>query len=153
MTAYELALRYQGLREVPGISSNKQILDMLKLDENWPKDDEVAWCSAFVNFIAWNLRLPRSKSLAARSWLKVGQIIPLDAAKPGYDVVIISRGEGSQPGPTVINAPGHVGFFAGVDDAHLYILGGNQNNEVNISPFLKSRFLGIRRLRTNDYTS
>ena len=34
--------------------------------------DEVPWCSAFVNGIAWELRMTRSKSAAARSWLTVG---------------------------------------------------------------------------------
>lgn len=146
MTPYQLAQRYIGLREVPGISSNPEILKMLQLDETWPNGDEVPWCSAFVNFIAWNLRLPRSKSLVARSWLRVGQVVPLASGAIGYDVVILSRGDGGQPGADITNAPGHVGFFAGLDGNDISILGGNQNNEVNIAPYSRNRFLGLRRL-------
>ena len=72
ITAYDLASRFIGIKEVRGSVSNPQILSMLRLDSSWPKGDEVPWCSAFVNYPAWLLRLPRSKSLRARSWLEVG---------------------------------------------------------------------------------
>lgn len=75
--------------------------------------DEVPWCSSFLNGVAWELRLPRSKSAAARSWLEVGVPIVWGKAAPGFDVVILKRGEGDQPGPEVLAAPGHVGLFAG----------------------------------------
>ncbi len=146
MKLYELASRYIGLEEVEGIASNETILKMLKLDSSWPEGDHVPWCSAFINYIAWQLRLPRSKSLRARSWLKVGQVIKLDSAKPENDVVILKRGQGEQPGPEIIDAPGHVGLFAGLDENYVYILGGNQSDEVNISPYDKNRILGVRRL-------
>lgn len=69
INAYDLAQRFNGMNELPGTLDNPQILAMLRLDTNVPEHDEVAWCSAFVNYIAWLLRLPRSKSLMARSWL------------------------------------------------------------------------------------
>jgi len=146
ITAYELAQRFVGMTEVAGKVSNPQILAMLQLDLSWPEQDEVAWCSAFVNYIAWLLRLPRSKSLLARSWLQVG--VPIDPveAEPGFDVVILKRGGENQPGPDVINAPGHVGFFAGGDKDIVLILGGNQSDSVNISRFFVQNILGIRRL-------
>jgi hypothetical protein len=68
------------------------------------------------------------------------------------DVVILKRGAGSQPGPEVVNAPGHVGFFAGWKEARqnetndLLLLGGNQNDEVNLSSFPQSKVLGVRRV-------
>jgi len=64
---YELAQRFVGLKEVSGNMANPQIMAMLQLDADWPRDDSVPWCSAFVNYIAWLMRLPRSKSLRARS--------------------------------------------------------------------------------------
>lgn len=110
--------------------------------------DEIAWCSAFVNGIAWDLRLPRSKSAAARSWLTVGEVIPLEHATIGFDVVVLQRGSGAQPGPDILNAPGHVGFFAGMaEDGRVMVLGGNQSNGVTVAPFERERVLGIRRLR------
>jgi len=149
ITAYDLAQRFVGMTEVAGKVSNPQILAMLQLDTLWPEQDEVPWCSAFVNYIAWLLRLPRSKDLRARSWLDVGIFIPvelIERAEIGFDVVILKRGGGNQPGPEVINASGHVGFFAGKEENKVLILGGNQSDSVNISRFLVLNILGIRRL-------
>src|SRR5688572_5477090 len=97
ITAHALALRFQGLREVGGAASNPHVLAMLRLDASWPAGDDVAWCSAFVNYVAHLLSLPRSRSLAARSWLTIGRPVPLDEATVGFDVVIIKRGAGPQP--------------------------------------------------------
>lgn len=148
VTAFDLAQRFIGLKEVPGAGSNPQVLAFLRLDNAWPTGDDVAWCSAFVNYIAWLLRLPRSKNLAARSWLGVG--VPVTSAKDAKvgDIVILKRGEGDQPGPEVIAAPGHVGFFAsyeGFSDT-IQVLGGNQGDQVSVAPFKASRVLGIRRI-------
>jgi uncharacterized protein (TIGR02594 family) len=126
--------------------SNPLVLAMLQLDAKWPKGDDVPWCSAFTNWIAWHLRLPRSKSLAARSWLTVGLPVALDIAAPENDVVILQRGSGQQPGPSVIKAPGHVGFFAGLEDKHVLLLGGNQSDAVTVDRFPVARVLGVRRL-------
>jgi len=163
ISAFELAQRFVGIREVAGPVSNAHILAMLRLDNTWVEGDEVAWCSAFVNYIAWLLRLPRSKSLAARSWLGVGMPISLEQARPGFDVVVLKRGVGEQPGPEVMAASGHVGFFAGVEGTHLsasingvplnnpdarrvLLLAGNQGDQVSVAPFPVARVLGVRRL-------
>jgi uncharacterized protein (TIGR02594 family) len=135
VTAFELAQRFVGVKEAPEHAVNPLVLAMLRLDAPWPDDDAVPWCSAFCNFVAWLLRLPRSKSLLARSWLKVGTPIELTKAYPADDVVIFSRGAG-----------GHVGFFAGVEGDQILVLGGNQQDEVCIEPFPRERLLGVRRL-------
>jgi len=147
VTAHWMAERFTGSKEVPGTPDNPQILAMLKLDADWPIDDEVPWCSAFVNYVCWLVRLPRSKSLRARSWLRVGKVIAVEHACVGFDVIVLNRGSGKQPGPDVIDAPGHVGFFAGKDDAYVYVLGGNQNDGVNTQAYPLKRVLGVRRLR------
>ena len=59
---------------------------------------------------------------------------------------MLSRGVGAQPGPDVIAAPGHVGFFAGLDGAHVLLLAGNQGDAVTVAPFDRTRVLGVRRL-------
>src|SRR5262245_33401688 len=115
VTAFDIAQRFVGTKEAPGLSSNPLVLAMLRLDDASVPDDAVPWCSAFTNWIAWILRLPRSKSLSARSWLTVGTPVDLSDAKIGFDVVVLKRGAGPQPGPDVLDAPGHVGFFAGWD--------------------------------------
>lgn len=139
ITAYDLAQRFVGTREVGGVANNAQVLAMLQLDESWPKSDEVPWCSAFVNYIAWLLRLPRSKSLMARSWLNVGLPIPLNDATPGFDVVIFWRG--SRTATT-----GHVAFYGGITEKGVLALGGNQSDSVSLAEFPVSQILGMRRL-------
>jgi uncharacterized protein (TIGR02594 family) len=135
ISAYDVAKRFIGLKETPGIQSNPLVLGMLQLDGAWPKDDTVPWCSAFVNFVAFLLGLPRSRSLAARSWLTVGREIRLDMALPGFDVVVLQRDGG-----------GHVGFYVRSDSADVWLLGGNQHDQVSIAEFPRERILGIRRL-------
>lgn len=146
INAFVLAQRFVGLKETPGLKSTPFILGMLTLDSSWVEDDETPWCSAFVNFICWMLRLPRSKSLAARSWLQVGEAIDLNDAVVGFDVVVLKRGGQDQPGPDTIAAPGHVGFFAGRTDGMVHVLGGNQGDQVSIAAYPTERILGVRRL-------
>jgi uncharacterized protein (TIGR02594 family) len=140
MTAYELAQRFVGeLTELTGNDNHPLIqwFHMLcALGHEQP--DSTPWCSSFANGVCWLLRLPRSKSAAARSWLNVGVPVDLRAARVGYDVVVLERGPAPQ---------GHVGFFAGQDDTNVFILGGNQGDAVTVAPFAKTRVLGVRRLR------
>ena len=49
-------------------------------------------------------------------------------------VLIFERGSG-----------GHVGFAIGQNDAHFYVLGGNQSDAVTIARIAKSHLLGARR--------
>jgi uncharacterized protein (TIGR02594 family) len=147
VTAFDIAQRFVGIQEVGGKVDNPQIMAMLNLDMSWPQSDEVPWCSAFANYVAWLLRLPRSKDLRARSWLQVGRGISLGDAEPGgNDVIVLKRGSGPQPGPEVIDAPGHVGFYAGRDGEWIEVLGGNQSDTVKVSRYSKDRLLGVRRL-------
>jgi uncharacterized protein (TIGR02594 family) len=143
--AFDLAQRYVGIEEVGGSLDNPAILAMLRLDNKWPDGDEVPWCSAFANHIAWLARLPRSKNLRARSWLTVGKGIQLDDAEPG-DIIILKRGTGEQPGPEVLDASGHVGFYAGRFGEFIEVLGGNQSDTVKVSRYPTKRLLGVRRL-------
>jgi len=145
ITAFDIAQRFVGLKEVGGSVDNPQIMAMLNLDMSWPENDEVPWCSAFANYVCWLLRLPRSKDLRARSWLTVGKGIHLDQADPG-DIVILKRGKGDQPGPEVIDAPGHVGFYAGRFGDYIEVLGGNQSDTVKVSRYPVSNLLGVREL-------
>ena len=143
--AFSLAQRYVGIEEVGGGLDNPAIMAMLKLDSKWPDHDEVPWCSAFVNHICWLARLPRSKSLMARSWLEIGEGVHLDQAMRN-DIVVLKRGKGKQPGPEVLDAPGHVGFYAGRFAGWIEILGGNQGDTVKVSRYSVNSLLGVRRL-------
>lgn len=147
ISAYTVAHRWIGLRETPGAGHSSAVLAMLQLDDRSVRDDETPWCSAFVNFVAWQLGLPRSASLSARSWLSVGTPIELAAAAPGWDVVVLSRGPNAPPA-SVRAAPGHVGFYASHDERRgtVKLLGGNQSDQVCLEEFSLARLLGVRRL-------
>lgn len=140
MTAFDLAQRMVNeIKELPGAQHHPYIqwAHMLcALGSDQP--DETPWCSSFVNAICWQLRLPRSKSAAARSWLTIGQAVSIEFAKVGYDVVVLKRGSNAWQG--------HVGFFAGYEEGLVHVLGGNQGNAVTIAKFPKTDLLGIRRL-------
>lgn len=153
ITAYELGQRYIGIEERAGSLANHPLISWWHSLCGGEQPDEVPWCSSFINGMAWELRLPRSRSKAARSWLSVGTPIALDDAESGFDVAVLKRGSGVQPGPDELSAPGHVGFFAFEeldDDAHggrwVWILGGNQANSVSLARFPVDQVLGVRRL-------
>lgn len=147
ISALELAQRFDGVAEIDGRIANPQILAMLQLDQAWPDDDSVPWCSAFVNYVAWLLDVPRSKSLRARSWLHVGRSVDLLVeAEPGFDVVVLKRGGGVQPGVSVVDAPGHVGFYAWRSADYVGVFGGNQSNRVSVESFPVTRVLRVQRI-------
>jgi cell wall-associated NlpC family hydrolase len=43
------------------------------------------------------------------------------------------------------NGGGHVGIYVGEDKTHFHVLGGNQNNEVNVVRIAKTRLFKARR--------
>ena len=155
VTPYSLAHRYIGTHEQsePG-KDNPLIVAWLNRVAPWATSDEVAWCAAFVFNFAWELDLPRPNrkdglnEAAARSWLRVGSAVVPEKAVRGFDVVILKRGGGNQPGPETLTAQGHVGFFDGLDTANrrVSVLGGNQNDSVSIANFSFDQILGVRRL-------
>lgn len=150
ITLYDLAQRFVGLKEIAGEKDNGFIVWAHSLCGLSDVHDEVPWCSSFLNALAWMLRLPRSKSAAARSWLELGYPVELEHATAGFDVVVLKRGGSDQPGPEVTRgAPGHVGLFAGRQvDGRILVLGGNQGDQVSIAAFPANRLLGIRSLTT-----
>ncbi len=140
-----LAQRLAGeIRERPGEDNHPAIVWAHELCGLPDMSDETPWCSSFVNLVCWLCRVQRSKSARARSWLRVGVAVGLEEARPG-DIVILSRGENA-PGPEVLKAPGHVGFFVGREPGWIYLLGGNQKDAINTSRYADSRLLGVRRL-------
>ena len=139
-TPYQAAMRYLGHVEERANGEHPLIqwwLELCRMGRDQP--DEVAWCSAFVNGIAWQTRRPRSYKANARSWLDVGTPVQLEEATPGFDVVVFWRGKKT-------GWKGHVGFYAGQEGSNILVLGGNQGNRVCIAPYPKSRLLGCRRL-------
>lgn len=147
MTLYTLAERFIGLEEISGKANNGFIQwahSLCGLDHETP--DEVPWCSSWLNALAWICGLPRSRSAAARSWLKVGQPVTPQEARRG-DVVVFKRGPSPQPGPEVTSgAPGHVAILDRFDDKFVWVVGGNQDNKVSRARYLTESVLGVRRV-------
>lgn len=131
-----------GISEIAGPGDDPRIVQYHSTTTLDATDDEVPWCSSFVNWCVERAGFAPTRSAMARSWLEWG--IQLDP--PAYgSIVIISRGGGEQPGPKVINAPGHVGFYVGHSrPLELAILGGNQGDAVSIHHYPQSRVLGFR---------
>ena len=137
----EEALRVQ---EIPGPSHDQRIILYHAHTKLTATTDEVPWCSSFCCYCVDTCGLPitSTKSARARSWLEWG--IQLDFPALGC-VVVMKRGGPDQPGPEVIDATGHVGFFAGFDDSGgVLVRGGNQKNRVCTWSYPAERILGYR---------
>lgn len=149
-TLLDLAESFVGYHELPGAPAEPLIVAMLQSVEHDVLTDEVAWCSAFTSFCAArfaNFAVPRSRSLAARSWLTVGTPVALADARPGWDVVIFKRGPEPQPGPEVTSgAQGHVAIYVSQSGDRVTVCGGNQGNKVCVESFPAAQVLGVRRL-------
>jgi uncharacterized protein (TIGR02594 family) len=137
MGTINIALKEYGVKEILGSNDNTRILNYFKeIGHSWVKNDETAWCSAFANWVALKSGCKTSGKLNARSWLEVGS--KTESPKIG-DIVVFWR-------ESKTSWKGHVGFFIKETDKHIYVLGGNQNNEVNITPYRKDRLLEYRNI-------
>lgn len=125
------ALAELGVSEVRG-GENPRIIEYHKATSLRAVEDEIPWCSSFVNWVFSRLNMQGTNSAAARSWLKWGDF--LDVPKLGA-VCVLSRGEPTQ---------GHVGFWVGEVDGHVLLLGGNQGDKVQVDAYEKSRVLSYR---------
>ena len=135
-----LASTQIGVEEVPGIKNNPIIMDYFAdIGHEWVQCDELAWCSAFVNWVAKNCGYIYTGKLNARSWLEIGSEVQYPL--PGDIVVLYRNGKDS--------IYGHVGFYAGKTDSWIMVLGGNQSNKVCIKQYHIERLLSYRRLTLN----
>lgn len=136
-TPISCALQFYGQTAIAGADTNAIIQEFYKQSGHSEiKGDDTPWCSAFVGAVLAELAMPTTGSLLARSWLDIG--IPTDSPELG-DLVILWR-------VSKESIFGHVGFYISEDKGMVYVLGGNQKNAVNITPFPKSQVLGYRQL-------
>lgn len=131
----KIGLSQIGVMTHYGKDNNPRILEYFReIGAGWVEDDEVAWCSAFVNWVLLKAGYPYSNKLNAKSFLQYGE--KTDKPQMG-DIVVFWR--------IAKNSPfGHVGFYIAETMNGIYILGGNQNNEVNIQKFPKTNLLEYR---------
>lgn len=133
-TLIEKLLNEYGVAEKVGAGSNPRIIEYYNYLKINPNDDDIAWCSLFANFISKKASCTFTNQLNARSWLTVGR----EVKKPDMgDVVIFWREK-------IDSWQGHVAFFIREDGDDVWVLGGNQDNQVSIAKYPKSRVLGYR---------
>jgi uncharacterized protein (TIGR02594 family) len=123
-----------GTREVRGSRHNARIIEYLRSINASLSSDEIAWCSAFVNWCMEQAGITGTDRANARSWLDWGG----QCVAPVYGAVCVLWRESRQ------SWKGHVGFYLGKEGSQLILLGGNQNNSVSIKEYHESRLLGFR---------
>jgi uncharacterized protein (TIGR02594 family) len=119
------AMNEIGQKEVPGPKrANPRILEYHKASSLEAKDDSGArnaWCASFVSWVMkQHGYTPPQNAMRALSWMNFGKYV----AKPTFGTIGVKSRDGG----------GHVAFVVGQsrDGNFLYVLGGNQNDEVNI---------------------
>lgn len=136
MNAYELAQAEVGTAEWKNGNNPKVVAYFKDSGNAGVKDDETAWCAAFVGAMLKRAGLKGTGKLNARSYLEWGTPVDRKDAKPG-DIVIFKRGNSSWQG--------HVAFFVKDRGALIDVLGGNQSDAVNVKGYQAAMLLGIRR--------
>lgn len=124
------AQKHLGLREIPGKAHNPTILKWVRELGGWFTDDETPWCGTFV---AHCLRTTGFD--VPEHWYRAKAYSHWGAPCPALigSVAVFARRGG-----------GHVGFTVGQNATDIYVLGGNQRNQVNIAPISRERLLGFR---------
>lgn len=135
--AFFVAVLELGQTGVSGAVHNPRILQYFHdIGHKWVKDDETAWCAAFLNWCLLQAGYKHTGKLNARSFLDYGK--PTQEPKAG-DIAVLWR-----ISPSSIY--GHVGFYLFHDKTHVYLLGGNQKNAVSAQKFTLSQVLTYREL-------
>ena len=131
-----------GVREIPGSGNDTRVLEYHLATGLQASQDSVPWCASIVSWCLGRAGVPHPASARARDFLRWGQ--PLSIPAHG-SVGIFQRGRGPQPGPTVVDAPGHVGFLVGeASTDELLVLGGNQSDRVCVRVYSVTALLSCR---------
>lgn len=97
-------------------------------------DDKASWCSSFVNWTLAQAGIKGTASALARSWLAWGEALELPV--PGCIAVLWRDDPASWKG--------HVGFYLREDEEYVYLLGGNQLEQVREHFYPKATVLAYR---------
>jgi uncharacterized protein (TIGR02594 family) len=128
------AIKHIGTKEIVGKVHNKKILawaEAIGLKSVYT-NDEIPWCGLFIAYCCHAQGLDVVKHpLWALNWNKFGNVAKVPMLG---DVLTFTR-----------NGGGHVGIYIGEDTTCYHVLGGNQNNQVNVMRIEKSRLSQARR--------
>jgi uncharacterized protein (TIGR02594 family) len=123
-----------GVRTYPLGQSNPRVTEYHSHTNIAGYDDKASWCSSFVNWVLAQVDIAGTNSALARSWLNWGEV--LEEPIPGC-IVVTTRDDPA-------GWKGHVGFFLRHDEQNVYLLGGNQLDEVCEHFYVRSSVLGYR---------
>ncbi len=131
----QIARNYIGIKEGPGAADNKIIVNLYSLAGHPEvKHDAVPWCAAFVAAMLTKAgvtnEVPGPKRLWALAYAKLGTKL----AEPIYGCVGVKARKGG----------GHVTFIVAANKTHVWGLGGNQKDGVNIAQFNRADFVAWR---------
>jgi len=128
----EIARKDIGIKEIPGAKHNSIIMGWLKKLKSWIVTDEDPWCGTFCAHCMQEAGYAYpAKYYRALEWLTWGEHLQ----QPMVGCVAVFTRTGG----------GHVGFVVGKDSSgRILVLGGNQGNQVCITPFETSRVAGYR---------
>lgn len=108
-----------GISEIKGPRHNVAITSLFgEVGFPWVRDDETAWCAAFVGACLKRASLQYLKSLRALSYKTFGRKLP----RPSYGCIGVKTRKGG----------GHVFFIVGWNERTVYALGGNQSDKVSV---------------------
>ncbi|WP_342152303.1 TIGR02594 family protein [Methylorubrum sp. SB2] len=129
-----LAEALNGLKEGKGAANNPEIVRLFA-DAGFPgiKTDSTAWCAAFVGAVLRRAGHAASGSLAARSYEAYG--VGLKGPALGC-IATKKRGNSAWQG--------HVFLVVGANKDHVFGLGGNQADAVNVAAFKRSEITSFR---------
>ena len=134
----DIALNEYGVAEIPGDVNNPEVMKYYhETGRTWVSSETTPWCDAFADWVIMKAGGKPTPGLNARAWLKAGEVIKTPERG---DVVILWR-------KSKDSWFGHVGFFIRENDKMIWLITGNQNNQVKISSFRKGRVLGYRRIK------
>lgn len=129
-----IAAAETGVAQYPPGHSNPRITEYHAGTNIRGYDDKASWCSSFVNWCLTQVGIAGTGSALARSWLEWGQ--SLTEPIPGC-LVVLSRDDPA-------SWKGHVGFYLRSDAQHIYLLGGNQLEQVREHFYPMASVLGYR---------
>jgi uncharacterized protein (TIGR02594 family) len=149
-------LKHYGKVEGTGTANNSEIIGWADAVaaltdspyDDWAADfynkDSIPWCGLFIAMLMVSTgRKPVNKYLAALSWADFGEAVQYKVGGKNYynkvwcgDIAVFTRSGG-----------GHVGVVIGFspDGKFVYVLGGNQSNQVNITKIETKRLYAVRR--------
>ena len=127
-----------GLKTFPEGKSNPRIIEYHNGTNIAEYDDKAAWCPSFLNWVLSESGHIGTNSALARSWLDWGTQL----SEPCFGCITILEREHPD------GWQGHVGFFLKIEGDRIFLLGGNQLNEVREHHYPISSVLGYRWPRT-----